>query len=104
MLSLLFPSDLHLTLDYMTWYDTITSVPVLLAGALGISAAVYASRGHTSAQAVEQVKEVAQSTRAEGTKGKMAQAVSDSSALRSMLINCIVRLNHVPTLGNPSSS
>jgi hypothetical protein len=66
----------HLHHLLMTWYDTLTSAPVLIAGALGISAAVYAKRGHTAGQAVEQVKEVAHATRAEGTAGKMAQAVS----------------------------
>jgi hypothetical protein len=63
----------------MTWLDTLTSTPVLIAGALGITAAVYAKRNPTTipsaGQMSEQAKEVAQATQAEGTQAKVAQAV-----------------------------
>lgn len=66
-----------------SWYDTLTSAPALIATALGVSvAALFVSTRNTSnsnnntaAQIKEQVKEVAQSVHAEGSKGKMAQAV-----------------------------
>lgn len=67
------------SLSYMTWLDTLTSTPVLIAGALGITAAVYAKRNPTvptARQMSEQAKEVAQATQAEGTQAKVAQAVS----------------------------
>ncbi|XAO27129.1 hypothetical protein I312_105971 [Cryptococcus bacillisporus CA1280] len=65
-----------------SWYDTLTSTPALIATALGVSvAALFVSTHNTSnsnnntaAQIKEQVKEVAQSVHAEGSKGKMAQA------------------------------
>jgi len=41
----------------MSWYDTLTSTPLLIAGALGITVAVYARR-HTADQAITQIKEV----------------------------------------------
>jgi hypothetical protein len=59
----------------MTLLDSLTSTPVILAGLLGISVAVYAKR-NASPQVKEQVKEVKNATRAEGVAGKMAQAVS----------------------------
>lgn len=70
-----------------SWYDTLTSTPALIATALGVSvAALFVSTHNTSnsnnntaAQIKEQVKEVAQSVHAEGSKGKMAQAVRDES-------------------------
>jgi hypothetical protein len=63
----------------MTWIDTLTSTPVLIAGALGISAAVYAKRNPTTtAQITEQAREVAHATQADTAAGKMAQAVSTS--------------------------
>ncbi|KAL0241970.1 hypothetical protein I308_106144 [Cryptococcus tetragattii IND107] len=65
-----------------SWYDTLTSAPALIATALGVSvAALFVSTRNTSnsnnntaAQIKEQIKEVAQSVHAEGSKGKMAQA------------------------------
>lgn len=58
----------------MSLYEILTSTPVLLAGALGISAAVYARR-HTANQAVTQLKEVTAAAGADGGTAKMAQAV-----------------------------
>ena len=57
-----------------SWYDTLTSTPVLIAGALGITAAVYASN-HTANQAITQVKEVTAAAGADTKTAKMAQAV-----------------------------
>ncbi|OWZ73308.1 hypothetical protein AYX14_01202 [Cryptococcus neoformans] len=67
-----------------SWYDTLTSTPALIATALGVSVAALFVSTHapnnnsnnskTAAQVKEQVKEVAQSVHAEGSKGKMAQA------------------------------
>lgn len=72
-----------------SWYDTLTSTPALIATALGVSVAALfvsthntstsTSNNNTAAQIKEQVKEVAQSVHAEGSKGKMAQAVRDES-------------------------
>jgi len=60
----------------MTWLDTLTSTPVLIAGAVGISAAVYAKRNPTTtAQVTEQARELAHATQADTAQGKMAQAV-----------------------------
>jgi hypothetical protein len=70
----------------MNWYDNITSLPVILAGVLGISAVVYAKRGHTAPQAMEQAKEVAQATKAEGTPGKVAQGVSDLGEMAMLIL------------------
>lgn len=71
----------------MTWIETLTSTPVLIVGALGISAALFVGRGGTpqqpianklpsGAQVKEQVKEVKAAAGAEGVAAKMAQAVS----------------------------
>jgi hypothetical protein len=75
----------------MTWLETLTSTPVLIAGALGISAALFAGRAsgtktsgseqqhrlpESGAQLKEQVKEVKAAAGAEGVAAKMAQAVS----------------------------
>ncbi|KIR38705.1 hypothetical protein I307_02789 [Cryptococcus deuterogattii 99/473] len=69
-----------------SWYDTLTSTPALIATALGVSVtALFVSTrnsnsssnsnsSNSAAQIKEQVKEVAQSVHAEGSKGKMAQA------------------------------
>ncbi|KAE8542827.1 hypothetical protein D1P53_000890 [Cryptococcus gattii VGV] len=66
-----------------SWYDTLTSTPALIATALGVSVAALfvttrntsnSNNNNTAAQIKEQVKEVAQSVHAEGSKGKMAQA------------------------------
>ncbi len=59
----------------MTWLETLTSTPVLIAGAVGASALLY-SRSRTTAQVKEQAKEVAHAAGANGGKAKMAQAVS----------------------------
>ena len=60
----------------MSWLDTLTSTPLLVAGILGISAAVIATR-RDPAQLKEQVKEVSQAASyADGPKAKMAQSVS----------------------------
>ena len=61
----------------MSWYEIITSTPVIIAGALGITAVVY-SRKHTSDQAITQVKEVVAAAGAHGGTAKMAQAVTNS--------------------------
>lgn len=63
-----------------SWYDTLTSAPALIATALGVSVAALFVSTHnnsnkTAAQVKEQVKEVAHSVHAEGSTGKMAQAV-----------------------------
>jgi len=58
----------------MSWYDTLTSTPLLIAGALGITVAVYARR-HTADQAITQIKEVKAAAGADGGTAKMAQAV-----------------------------
>lgn len=78
-----------------SWYDTLTSTPALIATALGVSVAALFVSTHapnnnsnnsnnskTAAQVKEQVKEVAQSVHAEGSKGKMAQAVRRCVAAR----------------------
>lgn len=73
-----------------SWYDTLTSTPALIATALGVSVAALfvtthntsTSNNSTAAQLTEQVKEVAQSVHAEGSKGKMAQAVRGESVGR----------------------
>lgn len=76
-----------------SWYDTLTSTPALIATALGVSVAALFFSTHapnnsnnnnskTAAQVKEQVKEVAQSVHAEGSKGKMAQAVRHCVAAR----------------------
>ncbi|CAD6575346.1 MAG: hypothetical protein TREMPRED_001359 [Tremellales sp. Tagirdzhanova-0007] len=57
----------------MSWYETLTSTPLLIAGTLGISAAIY-SRRHTAHQVVTQVKEVTAAAGADGGTAKMAQA------------------------------
>ncbi|WVF70242.1 hypothetical protein IAT40_005031 [Kwoniella sp. CBS 6097] len=61
-----------------TWYDTLTSTPVLIATAVGLSfAAIVATSNRSSVsagQVKEQVKEVAQATQAGDSKGKAAQA------------------------------
>ncbi|WVQ97658.1 hypothetical protein IAU59_004772 [Kwoniella sp. CBS 9459] len=61
-----------------TWFDTLTSTPVLIATAVGLSfAAIVATSNRSSVsagQVKEQVKEVAQATQAGGSKGKAAQA------------------------------
>lgn len=83
----------------MTWLDTLTSTPVLIAGALGITAAVYAKRNPTTipsaGQMSEQAKEVAQATQAEGTQAKVAQAVR---RFRRCLWKVLMtgRIGHVP--------
>lgn len=75
-----------------SWYDTLTSTPALIATALGVSVAALFVSTHapnnnsnnskTAAQVKEQIKEVAQSVHAEGSKGKMAQAVRRCVAAR----------------------
>ncbi|OCF37695.1 hypothetical protein I316_00822 [Kwoniella heveanensis BCC8398] len=65
-----------------TWYETLTSTPVLIATAVGLSfAAIVATSNRSSssvstpaAQVKEQVKEVAQATQVGDSKGKAAQA------------------------------
>jgi hypothetical protein len=56
----------------MSWLDSITSTPVIVAGLLGISAALFVGR---RPQVVEQAKEVGRATQADGPKAKMAQTV-----------------------------
>lgn len=70
----------------MSWYETFTSTPVILAGLLGISAAVYAKRQSVThpgtMQPIEQAKEAIQAvTQAGDGTAKMAQAVRDSLSL-----------------------
>ncbi|WVR06059.1 hypothetical protein IAU60_003087 [Kwoniella sp. DSM 27419] len=62
-----------------SWYETLTSTPVLIAAAVGLSfAAIVSARNTPNAptisQVKEQVKEVGQATQAADSKGKMAQA------------------------------
>lgn len=63
----------------MTWYDTLTSTPaVIAAGAVGFAALYVGSRP----QAKEQAKEVAQAvTQADKPAAKMAQSVRPLSRL-----------------------
>jgi hypothetical protein len=56
----------------MTWLDTITSTPVIVAGLVGISAALFAGR---RGPVTEQAKEVKAAIQADGPKAKMAQTV-----------------------------
>jgi L-serine deaminase len=61
-----------------SWLDALTSTPVVIAGVLGISAAVLASR-REPAQLNQQAKEITQAAaHADGPKAKMAQSVSIS--------------------------
>ena len=64
----------------MSWLEILTSTPVLVAGALGITAAVYARR-HTAQQAKEQAKDNWHASQAGDAKGKMAQTVSHHSSI-----------------------
>ena len=89
-------------LPQMSWYETLTSTPLLIAGTLGISAAIY-SRRHTAHQVVTQVKEVTAAAGADGGTAKMAQAVNwlkiphpplfPNSFLSSLHLSC-----HLPRL------
>ncbi|WVQ82471.1 hypothetical protein IAT38_004600 [Cryptococcus sp. DSM 104549] len=57
-----------------SWYETLTSTPVLITSAIGVSvAALFVTSNKQPSQLAEQAKEIAHSTQAEG-KGKMAQA------------------------------
>ena len=103
---------LHLLSTLMRWYEVLTSTPVLIAGAVGISAAVYARR-HTAEQAKEQAREVIDARKAEGVKGKMAQAVSHSDSpgllhihpqMENGLIKTSGSLHHVCASGESRST
>ncbi|KAK8866139.1 hypothetical protein IAR55_001290 [Kwoniella newhampshirensis] len=65
-----------------SWYETLTSTPALVAGAIGVSVAALFAVGsgsgsnRTAGQVTEQVKEVAHSVNAQGSKGKVAQAAA----------------------------
>nr|XP_031858054.1 uncharacterized protein CI109_006496 [Kwoniella shandongensis]KAA5525126.1 hypothetical protein CI109_006496 [Kwoniella shandongensis] len=63
-----------------SWYETLTSTPALVAGAIGVSiAAIFAVGGtnRTAGQVKEQVKEVAHTlATAEDSKGKTAQVAA----------------------------
>jgi hypothetical protein len=62
----------------MSWVDTLTSTPLLVAGILGISVAIIANRRNPAQpQLKEQVKEVTQAAaHSDSPKAKMAQSVS----------------------------
>ena len=68
----------------MTWFDTLTSAPVLVAGLVGISAALFV-RGKDTHQVQEQAKDVAHSIQADSSKAKMAQTVSDNQIIECLL-------------------
>lgn len=63
----------------MTWFETLTSAPVLVAGLVGISAALFVGRRDTG-QIKEQVKDIAHSAQADSAKAKMAQTVGPDEA------------------------
>ena len=73
-------SYLLLLAPLMTWYDTLTSTPVLIAGAVGISAALFARAQSTSGTAHQVAQQAKEATRdaihADNPRAKMAQAVS----------------------------
>lgn len=82
-----------------SWFDTLTSAPVLVAGLVGISAALFV-RGKDTHQVQEQAKDVAHSIQADSSTAKMAQTVSDDQvdALEaSTTDNRLVRLGYVGT-------
>lgn len=94
-----------------SWYDTLTSTPALIATALGVSVTALfvstrnsnsSSSSNSAAQIKEQVKEVAQSVHAEGSKGKMAQAVRDDQWLWTGLIHVRRVLRSCPLLQQTS--
>ncbi|WRT64367.1 uncharacterized protein IL334_001299 [Kwoniella shivajii] len=59
-----------------SWFDTLTSTPVLIATAVGVSfAAIFAATsGKTTEQIKEQIQEVKAASNAADAKGKAAQA------------------------------
>lgn len=59
-----------------SWFDTLTSAPALVAGLVGVSAAIFVGRRDRD-QIKDQAKDIAQSTQADTPKAKMAQAVCD---------------------------
>ncbi|ORY23355.1 cytochrome b5-like heme/steroid binding domain-containing protein [Naematelia encephala] len=58
-----------------TWLQTLISTPVIIAGLVGISAAVYAKR-YSSIQPIEQAKEVNAALHSDTGTAKMAQAAA----------------------------
>ena len=63
----------------MTWLETLTSAPVVVAGLIGISATLFVGRRGTN-QTKEQVKDIAHSAQADTAKAKMAQTVGPDEA------------------------
>ncbi|KAK4687166.1 membrane-associated progesterone receptor component, partial [Tremellales sp. Uapishka_1] len=60
----------------MTWFETLTSTPALIAGAVGASAFLYTRSSTSPGRLAEQAKEFANATQADGGKAKMAQAAA----------------------------
>lgn len=81
----------------MSWLETLTSTPVVIAGLVGISAALFVGR-RDPARVSEQVKEVANATQADVSKAKMAQAVRQSVAWETLTLvsprrSCLLQLH-----------